>query len=156
MFLWAVIAAQSDAVAWEKLPPYLPMLQQYLGLTDMQVNLLLQANQHYAKWSMGKEREIAAIQNKMARETQAVTAGQLRARIAAVCGEVENYRLSVTRHNTNLLSERQRVQLRKLEDAVRPAPEIEEAQAANLLDRTTSQSVCRTIGETSSPGGPHD
>jgi hypothetical protein len=131
------------ASAWAQPNPFygvLPhqQLQEFLQLTDSQVNAILEANRQYSEWAFEKQRRIADVQREIAEETaksplDPMALGVRYAEVETICREVMDRVTELEKANVNLLTDAQKAKLKTLEDALRLFPAITQAQSARLL-----------------------
>jgi hypothetical protein len=135
--------------AWSQtttLPPpqqALPQVRQFLGLTDSQVTTILQNNSDYNAFSFQQQRQIQNAQAQIARETaqdqlDPMALGILYAGIEGACRDLRDAAATSQRQNLSILTDAQKAKLNVLNDALKLAPIISEAQSGNLLGSTNS------------------
>ena len=114
-------------------------LRQFLALSDSQVEAILKNNRDQTLWTIEKQRRISQVQFEISMETAKETVDPLAlgiryAEIEATCREIRSQSDSALKKNSEVLTEQQKAKLKILEEAIKLAPVIAEAQAANLLD----------------------
>ena len=123
--------------------PPLSQVQQFLGLTDAQVKAILQNNADYNAFSFQQQRQIQNAQAQIALETakdplDPMALGTLYAGIESACRDLRNKASSSQMQNISLLTDAQKAKLNMLNDAMKLAPTISEAQSGNLLGSSNS------------------
>jgi hypothetical protein len=134
------------ASAWPQtnplpLPPSqlaFPQLKQYLTLTDAQISAIIQSNADYNAFSLQQQRQIQNAQSQIAFETtrdrlDPTALGTLYAGIENACRDLRDKAASAQRQNLAVLTDIQKAKLTALNDAMKLAPVISEAQFGNLL-----------------------
>ncbi len=134
------------ASAWPQINPLplppsqqaFPQLKQYLTLTDAQISAIVQNNADYNAFSLQQQRQIQNAQLQISVETardplDPMAIGTLYAGIESACRELKDKAASALRLNVGILTDAQRVKLAALNDAMKLAPVISEAQFGNLL-----------------------
>jgi len=132
--------------AWSQtitFPQPLSQVQQFLGLTDSQVSAILQNNNDYSAFVFQQQRQIQNAQFQIAVETakdplDPMTLGTLYAGIESACREVRDRAATTQKQNISILTDAQKTKLNILNDAMKLAPIISEAQFGNLLGSTIS------------------
>jgi hypothetical protein len=121
-------------------PPQTPLsqVQQFLGLTDDQVKTILQNNNDYNTFSFQQQRQIQNAQAQIAVETSKdpldpMALGTLYAGIESACRDLRNKASTSQQQNVSILTDAQKAKLSMLNDAMKLAPTISEAQSSNLL-----------------------
>ena len=136
----------TSALPQTALPPpqqALSQVRQFLGLTDDQVTAILQNNQAYNEFSFQQQQTIQHAQSQIAVETaqdplDPIALGTLYAGIESACRELRGQAATTQKQNISVLSDAQKVKLNMLNDAIKLAPIISEAQSGNLLGSPTS------------------
>ncbi len=133
--------------AWAQPIPrfYQPLEQvkQFLQLTDSQVQTILTANEEYNRFAQEKQARIFQAQGEIAEETAKETLdpnalGIRYAEIESICRELKvRANQNRTRH-LDALNPDQKTRLKALEDAIKLAPVILEAQYGNLIGSSSS------------------
>jgi hypothetical protein len=127
--------------AWSQtitFPQPLSQVQQFLGLTDSQVSAILQNNNDYSAFVFQQQRQIQNAQFQIAVETakdplDPMTLGTLYAGIESACRELRDRAATTQKQNISILTDAQKTKLNVLNDAMKLAPIISEAQFGNLL-----------------------
>jgi hypothetical protein len=129
--------------AWSQISPTLPLqplpeLQQFLGLTDTQVTAIFQNNSDYEKFTFQQQQQIQQAQFQIAVETakaqlDPMAIGTLYAQIETTCRSLRDKAAAAQQQNIAVLTDAQKAKLNVLNDAVKLAPTIAEAQSENLL-----------------------
>jgi len=119
-------------------PQALAQMKQFLGLTDDQVNAILKNNSDYNSFSLQQQRQIQNAQLQIAVETakdplDPVALGTLYAGIESACRDLRDRSATSQKQNISILTDGQRAKLNVLNDALKLAPIISEAQFGNLL-----------------------
>jgi hypothetical protein len=133
---WLALSAWSQPTPFPVQP--LSQVQQYLGLTDSQVSAILQNNNDYATFSFQQQRQIQNAQSQIAVETakdqlDPIALGTLYAGIESACRDLRDRAATSQKQNISVLTDAQRTKLGVLNDAIKLAPIISEAQSGNLL-----------------------
>lgn len=140
--LMLISLAVSVGSAWAQLPPIsfqpLPQLQQFLQLTDSQLQTILTNNDAYNQLSWDKQHRILQVQSEIAEETgkpalNPNALGIRYAEIETICREMRDKANEYRSRNFDVLSLDQKPKLKVLEDALKLAPVISEAQYGNLI-----------------------
>jgi hypothetical protein len=144
-----VLSSCFSLLAWPQtttLPPSqlaLAQIRPFLGLTDNQVNTILQNNAAYDRFSFQQQNAIRNAQSQIAVETakdplDPMAIGTLYAGIESACRELRDKAATSRKENLSILTDVQRAKLEMLNDAIKLAPTISEAQSANLLGTPNS------------------
>jgi hypothetical protein len=118
-------------------------VQQFLGLTDAQVKAILQNNADYNAFSFQQQRQIQNAQAQIALETakdplDPMALGTLYAGIESACRDLRNKASTSQMQIISILTDAQKARLNVLNDAMKLAPIISEAQSGNLLGSPNS------------------
>jgi len=120
--------------------PVQPLLevQQFLGLSDSQVTTILQNNNDYNAFSFQQQQQIRNAQSQIAVETSKdsldpMAIGMLYAGIEGACRDLRDRAATSQKQNISILTDAQKAKLNMLNDAMKLAPVISEAQSGNLL-----------------------
>src|SRR5882762_5323078 len=135
--------------AWPQtttLPPpqqALSQLRQFLSLNDAQVSAILQSNGEYNTFSSQQQRQIQNAQSQIAVEIakdqiDPMAVGTLYAGIESACRDLRDKAATSQKQNISILTDAQKAKLNVLNDAIKLAPTILEAQSGNLLGSTSS------------------
>jgi len=126
-------------------PPQQPLSQvkQFLGLTDAQVTAILQNNNELSRFSFEQQRQIQNAQIQISVETakdqiDPMALGTLYAGIESACRDLRDKAANSQKQNVSVLTDAQKVKLNMLNDAIKVAPIISEAQSWNLLSSPIS------------------
>jgi hypothetical protein len=126
--------------AWSQAPPQpvVSPVQQYLGLTGAQVAAIRQNNNDYNTFSIAQQRLIQNAQYEIATETakdqlDPLAIGTLYAGIENACRDLRDKASALQQQNVSILTDAQKVKLNLLNDAMKLAPTIADAQSWNLL-----------------------
>src|SRR6266566_99027 len=141
-FFTAFVLCSSLALsAWSQVQPSQPLseLQQFLGLTDSQLSAILQNNKNYNTFAFQQQQTIQHAQSQIAAEIakdplDPTTIGNLYAGIETTCRALRDKAASSQQLNISVLTDPQKVNLNVLNDALKLAPTISEAQSGNLLE----------------------
>ncbi len=116
----------------------LGQLKDFLQLSDGQLQSILTNNEEHNRWSSEKQTRISQLQTEIAQETakdrlDPNALGVRYAEVETICREMKD-RVNVSRtRNLAVLSQDQKTKLKVLEDAVKLAPIIAQAQGGNLI-----------------------
>ena len=116
----------------------LSQVKQYLGLTDAQVTAILQTNNEFNRFSVEQQRQIQNAQFQIAVETakdqlDPMAIGTLCTGIESACRQLRESAMNTQKTNISILADAQKAKLNLLNDAIKLAPVISEAQFGNLL-----------------------
>lgn len=136
--LLAAFAALSCAQSSNPFFQYLPVLREYLDLSQAQIEAIARANEEHDRWVWAKQVRLAEVQREIwqERERTALDSGALGVRmveVEAICRELAARAVEQRQKLQTLLNEAQRAKLKTLEDALRLVPAIQEAQGVKLL-----------------------
>jgi hypothetical protein len=139
---WLAISAFSQTTFPSPQTP-LSQVQQFLGLTDSQVSAIIQNNNDYNTFSFQEQQTIQHAQSAIAVEIaqdqlDPVAIGNLYAGIESACRDLRSKAATVQQQNVSVLTDVQKAKLNMLNDAMKLAPIISEAQSDNLLGSTNS------------------
>jgi hypothetical protein len=117
---------------------FLPRLQQYLALTDTQVQAILRNNQAYNAVISEKQLRIAQVDLEIQQERRkenidAMAIGLRVAEIESHCRFLKGEAEATYRRNREVLTDAQRTRLAALEEAAKLIPVIQEAQSGAML-----------------------
>jgi hypothetical protein len=135
LYPWLAISAFCQT----PLPPpqqALPQVRQYLSLTDDQVTAILKTNSDYNTFSFEQQRQIQQAESQIAAETakdplDPVALGTLYAQIETTCRGLRDKAAAAQQQNISVLTDVQKAKLNMLNDTVKLAPIISEAQSDN-------------------------
>jgi hypothetical protein len=136
------------ASAWSQTVPspwfYQPLgqVQQFLQLTDAQLQTILTNNGDYNQFARTKQTRISQLQSEIATETAKDTLDPMAlgiryAEIETVCREMKDQALTYQQKNASVLTDPQKAKLQVLQDAMKLAPVISDAQSGNLIGTLT-------------------
>ncbi len=146
-FLVLASVTVSVGSAWAQLPPvrYYPLsqVQQFLGLSDSQLQTILANNDFYNQFSSEKQSRNQQVQTEIADETgksplDPHALGIRYAEIETICREMKDKAASSQQQNISVLNDAQKSKLNVLSDALKLVPIISEAQNGNLMVSSTS------------------
>jgi hypothetical protein len=161
-----VLSLFASFSAWSQIgipvpaPQPLTQVRQFLGLTDTQVSAILRNNNDYNSFYFQQQQQIQKAQAQIAVETakdviDPMALGTLYAGIESACRELRDRVASSQKQNLAILTDAQKAKLNTLNDALKLAPVISEAQSGNLLGSGgfffTSSAGGVLLGITSSP-----
>ena len=134
-----LLASPFFAIAQEAYPRPLAQLQEFLELSDSQVEAILRNNDEINQWIAEKEARASRVVAEMAAETvkdapEPLALGVRYVELELLCRELSSKTAEFRKKNAATLSDPQRLKLKVLEEAIRLAPVINEAQTGNLLD----------------------
>jgi hypothetical protein len=140
---WLAISAWSQTTTFPAPQQPLSQVKQFLGLTDSQVSAILQNNNSYNDFSFQQQQTIQHAQSQIAIETaqdplDPVALGTLYAGIESACRDLRKMAATSQMQNISVLTDAQKAKLNMLNDALKLAPIISEAQSGNLLGSTNS------------------
>jgi len=144
----SVVLAVLAASAWAQTVPnpwfYQPLgqVQQFLQLTDSQLQTVLTNNGDYNQFAMTKQTRISQLQSEIATETAKDTLDPMAlgigyAEIETICRELRDQATAYQTKNTAILTDLQKAKLQVLQDAVKLSPVISDAQSGNLIGSST-------------------
>jgi hypothetical protein len=130
---------QSNPFYWQPLSE----VKQFLQLTDSQLQTILTNNDEYNRWSSDKQNRVRQVQSEIADETgksplDPMALGIRYAEIEAICREMKDRANEYRTRNMDVINQDQKTKLKVLEDALKLAPVISEAQYGNLIGGFTS------------------
>jgi len=163
LFLVALVLYPLLALsAWSQTSPQqaLSQVQQYLSLTDSQVNAILQNNNDYNNFASQQQRQILDAQTQIAIEISKdsldpTTIGNLYAGIETTCRGLRDKASTSRQQNISVLTDAQKLKLNALIEAMKLMPTISEAEFGNLIGSVGSPPYSFDTGSTftfSSPG----
>jgi hypothetical protein len=154
----ACASAQTQTVPnpWFYQP--LGQVQQYLQLTDAQLQTILTNNGDYNQFAMTKQTRISQLQTEIAAETakdslDPMALGVRYAEIETICRDLKNQAGTYQQKNTSVLTDPQKAKLQVLVDAVKLAPAISDAQSGNLIGSSTYAPLFFTSTSTGTTSG---
>src|SRR5260370_19310624 len=131
-------SARSQTISFE--PPF-SQVRQFLGITDDQLNTILQNNKSYNEFSSQQQQMIQQAQSQIAMETakdplDPMTISNLYASIETTCRALRDKASISQQQNISVLTDVQKAKLNTLSDAIKLIPQIYDAQSENLLEST--------------------
>jgi hypothetical protein len=110
----------------------------FLGLSDGQVTAILQNNSDYNNFASQQRQQIVQAQIQIVSETakdplDPITIGNLYAGIETTCRALRDRASTSQQQNIAVLTDAQKAKLSVLNDALKLAPTITEAESGNLL-----------------------
>jgi hypothetical protein len=137
LLLLGCISAHAQVLTGVNAPPYL-QVKAYLAFTDAQVSQIVLNLNDYGQLASQRQERIFQVQSEIQQETaknplDPVALGIRYAEIEAICRNVKDEAAAAQKRNLALLTDAQVVKLKALEDALKLAPIINEAQQAGLL-----------------------
>lgn len=141
---FSVVVVLFGGLTWAQTVPnpwfYQPLgqVQQYLQLTDAQLQTILTNNGEYNQLAAAKQTRISQLQSEIATETakealDPMALGVRYAEIETVCRELKDQASTYQQKNTAILTDPQKAKLQALQDAMKLAPVISDAQSGNLI-----------------------
>lgn len=138
--LLVTLLSLMSAVEAQTVKLYQPLgqVKAFLQLSDSQLQTILANNDDYMQWSFGKQARIQQVQNEIAAETakdslDPLALGLRYVEIQTICREIRDRVVETRTRNADVLNQDQKTKLKILDDAMKLAPVIAEAQAGNLL-----------------------
>lgn len=115
----------------------LAQVKEFLQLSDSQLQTILTNNEEYNRWSMEKQNRMRQVQSEIADETARApldpsALGIRYAEIESICREMKSRATEYRTRNLDVLNAEQKTKMKVLDDAMRLASTITEAQYANL------------------------
>jgi hypothetical protein len=134
---WLALSAWSQTQRPFPVQPLLEV-QQFLGLSDDQVKAILQNNGDYNTFASQQQQRISLAQGQILVETaknslDPMAIGALYAGIETACRDLFDRAATSQKRNLSILTDSQRTKLNVLDDAIKLAPIISQAQSGNLL-----------------------
>ncbi len=135
------------ASAWGQPTPvlYQPFAQisAYLQLSNTQYQAILSNNAQYYDWTGTKQRRIAQVQTEIAQETakptlDAMALGVRYLEVELICRDIKQKNEDTQKLNTGMLTDPQKAKLKALDDAVKLAPVVTDAQNARLVSGSSA------------------
>ena len=141
---WLALSAWCQGVV--RMPfPVQPLLevQQFLGLRDDLVKAILQNNSDYNTFASQQQQQIVEAQTQIVVETSKdsldpMAIGTLYAGIESACRDLRDKVATSQKQNLSILTDAQKAKLTLLNDAIKLAPIISQAESGNLLGSTGS------------------
>ncbi len=141
--------------------PYSPLaaVREFLQLTDSQAQTILANNDEYDRFSNEKQGRIRQVQSEIAEETAKSpldpnALGIRYAEIETICREMKDRAKEYRTRNLDILNDAQKAKVKVLEDAMKLAPVISQAQLANLAGDITSAPYAFIGSSFAIGGGP--
>jgi hypothetical protein len=132
---------------WAQSPQWfyqpLGQVQQFLQLTDPQLETILANNGDYNQLAMTRQIRISQLQGEIATETgkdvlDPMALGIRYVEIETICRELRDQANTYQQKNASVLTDPQKAKLQALQDAMKLAPVISDAQSGNLIGQATS------------------
>ena len=141
-----VFAASASAQLMPTLYQPLGQVKEFLQLSDSQVQSILTNNNEYSRWFFGKQSRIQQVQTEIAQETarpnlDSMALGVRYTEVELICRDIRQQIPVYRKKNTDVLTDSQKAKLKVLDDAVKLAPVIAEAQNGNLMGGGSSYST---------------
>ena len=119
-------------------PQPLAQVKEFLQLSDPQVQTILANNEEYNRWSAAKQERAGQVQGEIAEETakeslNPMALGVRYVEVETICREMRAQAAVSLKKNVDSLTAPQKAKLQVLQDAIKLAPVISEAQSGNLL-----------------------
>lgn len=131
--------------AWSQFYFFTPLgqVKEFLQLSDAQVQTILSNNDEYNRWSSTRQSRIFQVQSEIAQETvkenlDPAALGIRYAEIELICRDMKDRANQYRTRNLSVLDPAQLAKIKVLEDALKLAPTISEAQSGNLVGAITS------------------
>jgi hypothetical protein len=133
--------------AWAQPNPWfyqpLEQVKEFLKLSDSQLQAILTNNDEYNRWSFEKQNRIRQVQTEIVDETKKEPLdpnglGIRYAEVESICREMKDRANEYYTRNIGLLDSNQKAKLNVLEEAIKLAPAISEAQSGNLISGLSS------------------
>lgn len=136
VFFSSLTWAQTVPIPWIHQP--LGQVQQYLQLTDGQLQAILANNGEYNQLATTRQVRISQLQAELATETARETLdpmalGSRYAEIETICRDLKSEAGAYQQKNTAILTDPQKAKLQALQEAIKLAPVISGAQSGNLI-----------------------
>jgi hypothetical protein len=134
------------APAWAQSNPWfyqpLGQLKDFLQLSDSQLQTILSNNDAYNRFASAKQSRISQVQREIASETakdilDPMALGVRYAEIEATCRGMKDQAIAYQKKNVDVLTDPQKAKLQLLQDAMKLAPVISDAQSGNLMGTFT-------------------
>lgn len=148
--------------AWAQSNPFysyrpLEQVKEFVQLSDSQVQTILANNDEYNRWSAERQTRIRQVQSEIADETgkerlDPNALGIRYAEIETICREMRDRANDYRTRNMDVLNPDQNAKLKVLEDAMKLAPVISEAQSGNLVGGLTAAPYAFTSTSISTSG----
>ena len=140
-----IVIASATAAAQTPPPPNpgfypqpLAQVKEFLQLSDAQVQAILANNEEYNRWSAAKQARGSQVQGEIAEETakealNPMALGVRYVEVETICWEMKAQAAMSLKKNVDVLTAPQKAKLQVLQDAIKLAPVVSEAQSGNLL-----------------------
>jgi hypothetical protein len=133
-------------------------VQQFLQLTDSQLQAILTNNGEYNQFATTKQTRISQLRSEIATETakdslDPLALGTRYAEIESLCRELRDEATTYQQRNTTILTDPQKAKLQVLQDAMKLAPVISDAQAGNLIASSAYAPLFYTSTSTGTASG---
>lgn len=137
LLLLSITASPARAQTPEPTQP-LAHLKEYLQLSDQQLQTLFASNDELNRWIVERMQRVSQVQTELSEEVtrdilQPMALGLRYAELESICREMKSRAASNQQKNADALTPPQKVKLAALQEAIRLAPLISQAQSANLL-----------------------
>ena len=141
-----IIVVCATAASAQTIPTfYQPfgLVKDFLQLSDAQLQTILKNNNEYSSWASGKYARLSQVQSEIAQETSKenldpMALGVRYTEVELICRDIKQQAPATQKKNTDLLTDQQKAKLKTLEDAMKLAPVIFDAQNAKLLAGSSS------------------
>jgi hypothetical protein len=141
---FSVVVVFFSSLTWAQTVPspwfYKPLgqVQQYLQLTDAQLQTILANNGEYNQLAATKQTRISQLQTEIATEAakealDLMALGVRYAEIETICRELKDQAGTYQQKNAAVLTDPQKAKLQAPQDAMNLAPIISDAQSGNLI-----------------------
>ncbi|MGE5489352.1 MAG: hypothetical protein ACM3ZB_16170 [bacterium] len=145
---FSAVVVFCSSLTWAQTVPnpwfYQPLgqVQQYLQLTDAQLQTILANNGEYNQFATSKQTRISQLQSEIATETARETLdpmalGTRYVEIETICRELKDQANTYQQKNVATLTDQQRAKLQVLRDAMKLLPVISDAQSGNLIEASS-------------------
>lgn len=136
----SLILTMCVASAWGQVLPYQPfaLIKSYLQLSDSQYRTVVSNNDQFYEWYGVKQRRMAEVRIEIAQEAAKDTIDPMAlgiryTEVELICRDISQRTVATQKMNIDVLTDSQKVKLKTLEDAIKLAPVISDAQNARLL-----------------------
>ena len=134
--LLTIASAWAQPGQWFYQP--LGQVKDFVQLSDSQLQTILTNNDEYNRRSSGKQSRIQEVQTEIAQETgkenlDPMALGVRYAEVESICREMKSQATAYQKKNVDVLTDPQKARLKILEDALKLAPVLAEAQSGNLI-----------------------
>lgn len=141
LFIFLGFAGTAPAQISSRPYQLLANLQEFLQLSDTQVETILTNNNEFNRWSLTKQARVNQVQGEIAAETvkealDPMALGVRYVELEAICRQFKTQVAVYQQKNIDSLTPPQKAKLVVLQDVIKLAPAISEAQSGNLLNPT--------------------